>query len=307
MQQLKEENQQLKDRESTYQREIGDKNLTADITRFKGQTQQTPGKSMVNPAQLRAERPPVPTRPPVRTQNTVRIPRRWSNVSPPYSLMARRPVARPPIRSFPSPPSIRSAQSQKPSLDSCIGYFERNVSVPGCASYRISKNTTAAQPIVKSPSTPAVRPRPIAKNPLKLAFNPTTKPTAKRKPDYQVNYAAGEIQTVDQFEQEFYGSGQTSAPQLSRMTAKVVDRVEWLTPEDAQKVIIPLIITSGPQKGQTAEAKITQINGLQFTAHVVNLNGQEIESGKLELRNKNTKYLRADLKRQGGESLGTKF
>ncbi|NJM68676.1 MAG: hypothetical protein HC851_24935, partial [Acaryochloris sp. RU_4_1] len=72
-------------------------------------------------------------------------------------------------------------------------------------------------------------------------------------------------------------------------------------------VIIPLQITSGPQKGQTAEAKIAQINGLQFTAHLISLNGQEVEPEKFELRRQNTKYLRADLKHQGGESFGDKI
>jgi hypothetical protein len=177
--------------------------------------------------------------------------------------------------------------------------------VPECASYRISKKTTAAEPIVNTPQKPASRP--LAKKPVKLAFNPTSKPVVKSKPSYQVNYAAGEIQTVDQFQEEFYGTGDpTGTPQLSRMEAKVIDHVEWLTPEDAQKVIIPLKITSGSQKGQTAEAKIGQINGLQFTAYLVSLNGQEVEPEKFELRRQNTKYLRADLKHQGGESFGDK-
>ncbi|NJR56486.1 MAG: hypothetical protein HC768_19200 [Acaryochloris sp. CRU_2_0] len=244
-------------------------------------------------------RPPQPrSRPPVNPRHVVTVPRR---------LYASPPV--PQRRYTPSRPNrtlFARADSNQPSLSECVGYLERGISVPSCARHRISQKVQkSAQPTSVSDSKPnrPIMPRPTNKNPIKLAFNPT----AKRKPDYQVNYAAGEIQTVDQFQEEFYGSGQTSAPQLSRMTAKVIDHVEWLSPEDAQKMIIPLQITSGSHKGQTAEAKISQINGLQFTAYLISLNGQEVEPGTLELRRQNTKYLRADLKHQGGESFGDKI
>jgi hypothetical protein len=178
--------------------------------------------------------------------------------------------------------------------------------VPACASYGIQeKANPQQQPVVFNKN-----PKPTAKQPIQLKpLNKSTRVayTPKAKPSYQVNYMAGEIQTVDQFQEEFYGTANpTGTPQLARMEAKVIDHVEWLTPEDAQKVIIPLKITSGSQKGQTAEAKIGQINGLQFTAYLVSLNGQEVEPEKFELRRQNTKYLRADLKHQGGESFGDK-
>ncbi|NJR57274.1 MAG: hypothetical protein HC768_23775, partial [Acaryochloris sp. CRU_2_0] len=128
----------------------------------------------------------------------------------------------------------------KPSLNDCIDIARQGFKVPACASYRIQEKANPQQQPIAFNKTP----KPTAKQPIQLKRlnKPTTvayTPKApKAKPSYQVNYAAGEIQTVDQFQEEFYGSGQTSAPQLSRMTAKVIDHVEWLSPEDAQKVII---------------------------------------------------------------------
>lgn len=298
--------QDLEDQEAQWQQKVGEKTLTANLTEFNQKKQQQQRLNKLLAAKNKAKSAPKPVQP----KNTVQMPKRTSNVSPPRSLMVRRPVSRPATRPSPPPQKIAATKPSKPSLDSCIEYLERDVSVPECASYQISKKKAETEPMVKSSSTPAVRS--VTKKPLKLAFagdsQTQSKAKAKAKPDYQVNYMAGEIQTVDQFEDEFYGSGQSaSAPQLSSMKAKVIDHIEWLSPEDAQQIIIPLQITSGPNKGQTAEAKITEMNGVQFTAQVISLNGKEVEPGKLELRRKNTKYLRAEVKRQGGENFGKRL
>ncbi|MGR3277871.1 hypothetical protein ACSYAD_22495 [Acaryochloris marina NIES-2412] len=236
---------------------------------------------------------------PVQPKNTVRVPRRlYGTPTPKRSYTPAKPS-----------PSLL-AKSSGPSLNECVGYVERNIKVPGCNRYQISQKPQSSQTnsIGKIPKAtrPAYTPRPQTK-PVKLAFASKSKAKSrtKVKPNYQVNFMAGEIQTVDQFEAEFYGSGQSAAqPTRTSMKAKVIDHVEWLSPQDAQQMVIPLKITSGPHKGQTAEAKIQQMNGLQFTAHVVSINGQKIEPGTMEVRRKNTKYLRAQLKRQGGESFG---
>ena len=239
---------------------------------------------------------------PVQSKNTVRVPRRlYASKTPKRSYT--------PVK--PSPSLLAKSKPSGPSLNECVGYVERSIRVPGCNRYQISQKpqsssqTSSIGKITKAPR-PVYTPRPQTK-PVKLAFasKSKAKPRTKVKSDYQVNFMAGEIQTVDQFEAEFYGSGQSAAtPTRTAMKAKVIDQVEWLSPQDAQQLVIPLRITSGPHKGQTAEAKIQQMNGLQFTAHVVSINGQEIEPGTMEVRRKNTKYLRAQLKRQGGESFG---
>lgn len=239
---------------------------------------------------------------PVQPKNTVRVPRRlYGNSTPKRTYTPAKP----------SPSLLAKSKPSGPSLNECVGYVERSMNVPGCNRYQISQkpqSSSQTSSIGKIPKVtrPTYTPRPQAK-PVKLAFanRSKAKPQTKVKPDYQVNFMAGEIQTVDQFESEFYGSGQGAAPPTrTSMKAKVIDHVEWLSPQDAQQMVIPLKITSGPHKGQMAEAKIQKMNGLQFTAHVVSINSQEIEPGTMEVRRKNTKYLRAQLKRQGGESFG---
>lgn len=252
-------------------------------------------------AQKAKQKKPVPVGgKPVQPKNTVRVPRRlYGNPSPKRTYTPAKP----------SPSLLAKSKPSGPSLNECVGYVERSMNVPGCNRHQISQKQksspqTAAIGKIPKASRPTYTPRPQAK-PVKLAFASKSKPQPKAKPDYQVNFMAGEIQTVDQFEAEFYGSGQSAAqPTRTSMKAKVIDHVEWLSPQDAQQLVIPLKITSGPHKGQTAEAKIQQMNGLQFTAHVVSINGQAIEPGTMEVRRKNTKYLRAQLKRQGGESFG---
>lgn len=252
-----------------------------------------------------AKNKPVPVGgKPAQPKNTVRAPRR---------LYARPAPQRSYTPAKPSPSLLTKSRPSGPSLSECVGYVERGINVPGCKGHRISQMpqpSPQTNSIGKAPKVtkPAYTPRPPSK-PVKLAFasKSKSKPRTKVKPDYQVNYLAGEIQTVDQFEQEFYGTGQSAAaPTRTSMKAKVVDHIEWLSPQEAQQMIIPLQITSGPHKGQTAEAKIHQLNGSQFTAYVLSINGQAVEPGTMEVRRKNTKYLRADLKRQGGESFGDK-
>ena len=239
---------------------------------------------------------------PIQRQNTVSIPRRlYRSPSPKRSVTPAKP----------SPSLLAKSKPSGPSLSECVGYVERSINVPGCNRYQISQKPqsslqTASIGKISNVTRPTYTPRPQAK-PVKLAFGNKSKakPRTTVKPDYQVNFMAGEIQTVDQFEAEFYGAGQSAtAPTRTSMKAKVIDHVEWLSPQEAQQMVIPLKITSGPHKGQTAEAKIQQMNGLQFTAHVVSINGQNIEPETMEVRRKNTKYLRAQLKRQGGESFG---
>ncbi|ABW33450.1 hypothetical protein [Acaryochloris marina] len=256
-------------------------------------------KQQAQKARQAKQKKPVPVGgKPVQRQNTVSLPRRlYRSPSPKSSFTPANP----------SP----SLLAKGPSLSECVGYVERNINVPGCKRYQISQKPQSSpqtNSIVKNPTVPrpAYTPRPQTK-PVKLAFasKSKSKPRKKVTPDYQVNFMAGEIQTVDQFEAEFYGAGQSAtAPTRTSMKAKVIDHVEWLSPQEAQQMVIPLKITSGPHKGQMAEAKIQQMNGLQFTAHVVSINGQAIEPGTMEVRRKNTKYLRAQLKRQGGESFG---
>ncbi|WP_235112700.1 hypothetical protein [Acaryochloris sp. 'Moss Beach'] len=258
-------------------------------------------KAQQQKAQQAKQKKPVPVGgKPVQRKNTVSIPRRlYGKPTPKRTYTPAKP----------NPSLLAKSKPSGPSLNECVGYVERSMNVPGCNRYQISQKsqsspqTSSIGKIPKAPR-PTYTPRPQAK-PVKLAFANKSKPQTKVKPDYQVNFMAGEIQTVDQFESEFYGSGQSAAtPTRTSMKAKVIDHVEWLSPQDAQQMVIPLKITSGPHKGQMAEAKIQKMNGLQFTAHVVSINGQEIEPGTMEVRRKNTKYLRAQLKRQGGESFG---
>lgn len=247
---------------------------------------------------------------PIASRNTVRVTPTRRYAPPPR---VTRPVYRPTRPNYQAQPKLKLKAEPKITLANCVEFVQGGVDVPACAKHRIKiRKTPQSQPVTFNPAPKPIQQRPIKpiqltpyKPPTQTAYVPKSKPV---KPSYEVNYLAGEIQTVDQYEQEFYGSGQTkSVPQLGRMMAKVIDHVEWLSPEDAQQLIIPLQITSGPNKGQTAEAKITKINGLQFTAHVVSLNGREIEPGRLELRRKNTKYLRAEMKRQGGVSFGKRL
>ncbi|ABW33247.1 hypothetical protein [Acaryochloris marina] len=277
----------------------------AELEPFKQQQKQLKQQQLKQQAQKQQakQKKPVPVRgKPIQRQNTVSIPRRlYRNPTPKRSYTPAKP----------SPSLLANSKPSGPSLSECVGYVERNINVPGCNRYQISQkpqSSSQTASIGKNPTIPrpAYTPRPQTK-PVKLAFasQSKAKPRTKVKPDYQVNFMAGEIQTVDQFEAEFYGAGQSAAaPTRTSMKAKVIDHVEWISPQEAQQMVIPLKITSGPHKGQTAEAKIQQMNGLQFTAYVTRINGQEIEPGTMEVRRKNTKYLRSQLKRQGGESFG---
>lgn len=236
-------------------------------------------------------------RKPVSPRNTVRVPRR--SITSGYPRSPQR-VAVAPRKTL-----ARPFKPSGPSLSDCVGYAQTGLVVPACSGHRIKEKTEPKQApisIGQKPRLPARRPVNLTpyKPPTKTAYAPRPE---KVQPSYKVNYLAGEIQTIDQYEQEFYGSGQKDSPvKKVMMTAKVIDLVEWDSAQVAQETVIPLKITSGPYKGQGAEAKITKLNGLQFTAHLITLNNQPVEAGKMELRRKNTRYLRAKIKRHGGSS-----
>lgn len=299
MDHLEEENKRLREEKDVDQSAMGDKTLAANIADFQGQ-HKTPAKTIYGNVKLPnkpkpATPPPVPRPRPVRPQNTVRVPQRrnYARHTPPRTT--------PRLAARPSRPVVQKPSG--PSLNECVGYLDSNVNVPGCSKYKLSKKPVA--PITNTPPSPQPRqvlPKPTAK-PVKLAYAP--KPAAPKKSSYEVNYLAGEMQTHEQFIEEFYGSGTTSSPTASQpIEAKVIDKVEWLGDQDAQQLIIPLKITKGTRKGQTAEAKIISMNGTQFVAHVTSLNGSPVQPGTMELRNKGTKYLMAKVKTQGGSSFG---
>lgn len=251
--------------------------------------------------------PSTPARRPVTSRNTVSL-RRPRYTSPPRPVSSYRPavVAAKPRSNFKAEP--------KPTLENCVEFVQGGINVPACAKHRISvKKEPASKPVTLGQTTPTpTLPKPTKpikltpyKRPIKTAYARPTAP--KAKPRSQVNFMAGEIQTMDQYEQEMNGAGssvQPSAPAVSRMAAKVVRHVEWRSQDEAQRVIIPLTITSGPHKGQSAEAKITSLNGTQFTAELTKINNQSVEPGQYVVEQKNTKYLLAQYKTQGGSSFG---
>lgn len=299
---LESELERLTEEKADDQSAMGDKTLAANIAEFEGD-HKTPAKTIYGNVKLpnkpkSATKNPVPRPQPVRPQNIVRVPQRAPRRILSRPVATSRPAARP------TRPTVQKPSG--PSLNECVGYLDSNVNVPGCSKYKLSKKP--AVPITNTPPSPPPRkilPKPAAK-PVKLAYVP--KPTAPKKPSYEVNYMAGEMQTEEQFMEEFYGSGASSKPKAAQpIEAKVIDKIEWLGDQDAQQLIIPLKITKGSRKGQTAEAKITSMNGTQFVAHVVSLNGSPVEPGTMELRNKGTKYLMAKIKTQGGSSFGNRL
>lgn len=267
---------------------------------FQVSNRQTPPTATPTPP-----RPPATNRRPVTARNTVPVPRRTYTPSP------RLPQARrPPISTFRQQTKAQSA----PSLNNCVEFVQSGVNVPACGRYKISlKQTPASKPITLGQTPkPAIARNPTPfKRPAKPVLTAYAQPKASQtKPDYQVNFMAGEIQTMDQYQEEMYGSGQKTGKATlvpAKFTARVIDHVEWTSPQEAQQIVIPLVITSGQLQGQEAEAKITSLNGVQFTAQLTTLNGQEVEPGAYELRKKNTKYLRAQHKRQGGSNLGNRL
>lgn len=250
--------------------------------------------------------PSTPARRSVTPRNTVRL-NRPRYTSPPRPLTSYRPAA------VAAKPKANFKAEPKPTLENCVEFVQGGINVPACAKHQISvKKEPATKPITLGQTPTPTVPRPVKpikltpyKRPIKTAY---AKPQApKAKPRSQVNFMAGEIQTMDQFEQEFNGPGpsaQPSAPVVSKMSAKVVRHVEWRSEGEAQRVIIPLTITSGPHKGQSAEAKITSLNGTQFTAELTKINNQSVEPGQYVVEQKNTKYLLAQYKTQGGSSFG---
>lgn len=250
----------------------------------------------------------------VKPQNTVRIPKNSLSRSTPSS---QRLITPPPARSASiQPSSVKPVKSDGPSLSECIDIVRQDLEVDACNKHRIKKKSTPEQTPIKIGRTP----KPLANKPINLkkidrnqipstvAFAKKTKPVSKK--DYQVNFAQGQIQTEEQFNEEFYGSGSTATAgaKYPAMKARLAEAIDWTSPKEAQGMTIPLKITSGPKQGQSAEAKITQMNGTQFTAHVTRINGQEVEPGTIELRRKGTRFLKADIKTQGGSnSFGQKI
>ena len=277
-------------------------NLAANQRQPNGQPKtQTPGKPETK------KTTPQPPRSPITRANTVALNR------PQY------PTPRPPIRTRQAPTvpkPVSKAQPNKPSLSECAEHIQTGLDVPACSGYGIKVKAPAkAAPVTLGQTSPKpTTPKPVKpiqlkpyKRPKLTAYNQQKAP---KKPSHQVNFVAGEIQTMDQYEQEFYGpdsSAKPNTPNVSKMSAKVVRHVEWRSQDEAQKTIIPLTITSGPHKGQSAEAKITSLNGTQFTAELTKLNGQTVEPGQYAIEQKNTTYLLAQQKSQGGSSFGNKI
>lgn len=243
-------------------------------------------------------------------RNTIAMPRR-----PAYT-----PAARPPSKVYRSPVAKQSAKSSKPSLSDCVQWAQSNVNVAACSGHKITMVAAPQQaPITVGNRTNAAlsTPAPITRKPIKpINLKPYTPPkiaalgpTAKtRKTGPGVNLMAGEIQTMDQYEAEMSGSNgnssQSAAVNVPTMQAKVVRHVEWRSEAEAQKIIIPLTITSGPKKGQAAQAKITSLAGTQFTAELTKIGGQPVKPGQYVLEQKNTAFLLAKSKNQGGSSFG---
>lgn len=260
---------------------------------------QVPGRTQPTPTQNKptavASRPAAtPKR--VKPRNTVSL-SRYRPKPPSFPK-----VSNPPRRAKP-----QVSKPKAPSLGECAEFIQTGLVVPACSKYGISEKKEVAQAPVTLPRSPQpVTSRPPInlqpyKPPTKTAYAPKT--VRKPKPSYKVNYLAGEIQTVDQYEQEINSSSSGVATvQKVAMKAKVADLIEWDSAQTAQEVVIPLKITSGSRKGQMAEAKITKLNGLQFTAHLISLNNEPVEPDAFELRRKGTRYLRAEIKRHGGTS-----
>ena len=248
----------------------------------------------------------VPARRTVTPRNTVRLNR--PRYTAPAPVRAYRPAV------APAKPRTALKAEPKPTLENCVEFLQGGINVPACAKHRISIKTQApTKPITLGQATPTptvpktIKPVKLTpyKRPIKTAY---ARPSVvKAKPSHQVNFLAGEIQTMDQYDQEFSGSNSPASPNtptVSKMSAKVVRHVEWRSQDEAQRVIIPLTITSGPHKGQSAEAKITSLNGTQFTAELTKLNNQPVGPGQYMIEQKNTTYLLAQYKTQGGSSFG---
>lgn len=261
-----------------------------------------PGTVSTNPRANPQPSPSTPARRPVTSRNS-----RPRYTSPPRPLSSYRPAV------VAAKPRTQLRAEPKPTLDNCVEFVQGGINVPACAKHRISvKKEPAAKPITLGQAPTPTVPRPT--KPIKLTpyKRPTltayAKPKApKAKPSHQVNFLAGEIQTIDQYEQEFYGSGpssQSTTPKVSKMSAKVVRHVEWRSQDEAQRVVIPLTITSGPHKNQSAEAKITSLNGTQFTAELTKIGNENVKPGQYTVEQKNTKYLLAQHKSQGGSNFG---
>ena len=258
-----------------------------------------PSAKNTTPASVPATPTLAPQR--VRPQNTVRMPRR--------STYTPRPV-RPPAR-ISAPPRSASVASKPPapSISDCTEYVRTGVIVPACKVHRISlKQEPAQKPIdVGRQFKPAPASKPIKLTPYKPPTTAAARSTRKAptKPSGpKINYLAGQIPTMEQYQQQHFGAGSSTRTPIGakKIKAKVEDFVEWDSPQVAQQMVIPLTITEGPQKGLPAEAKIVQLNGVQFRAEVVSINGEPVEPGTMELRKGNTAYLRADIKRRGGVS-----
>lgn len=249
--------------------------------------------------------PPQPQRRPVTAQNTVRVP---TNRRIPSAVAARPPVSAYKVR----PRQVINKKPSGPSLAECVEYSQLNVDIPACKIHRIKvKQVTENKPVTIGRNTRPVTAKKKVnltayKQPIKTAY---ARPTATQKPQYTVNFMAGEIQTVDQYEAEMKSgsSAASSAPTAANMKAKVVRHIVWRSPEEASKLKIPLTIESGTHKGKQATAKITSLNGLQFTAELVEIGGQKVEPGQYIVERDNTPYLIADHKHQGGPSFGKRL
>lgn len=312
-QKLRKENKELKDRENTRQTELTKSKAGAKITEFQGQKKGIPpGRVLVSDKANQSKAKPIPaprspTQKPVSKANTVRLPSRPR----PIPRIPRSYAPKPAPRSYPRPLSSSAPPKPPgPSLADRAGYLERGMQVPQCKKYGIKK--TAPKPadsdtlLARRPTPKPVR-RPVrqTRKPLELAYAQDAQQKPK-SPNYQVNYMAGEMQTTEQFEAEFYGSNGAIQATTQRMKAKVVGVVQWLDPRTALGMVIPLEITSGPHKGLTAEAQITSIKGNQFTATVQSINNQPVKGG-YELHHSGTKFLMAKIKTQGGPKFGDRL
>lgn len=267
-----------------------------------GQPGQAPKSNVPIPASPRSA-PPRPTvaRRPVSRTNTVRMSQRPRYTPPPR-------VYRPPS----TPKPVTTAKPSGPTFKECADFALSGLDAPACSKHGIKvkkEQPTAPVTLAQAPTPTVPKPiKPINLTPYKPPTVTAYRPSAARKPSRpKTNFLAGEIQTMDQYEQEMKGSSSTaqqSAPTVSKMSAKVVRHVEWRSEEEARKLIIPLKITSGPLKGQAAVAKITSLAGTQFTAEITKLGGQTVQPGQYVIEQKDTTYLLAQNKTQGGTSFG---
>lgn len=283
----------------------GPKRLVPVSNTTTAQAQTTP----VTPARTNTPQTPNRGRIPQR-RNTVTMPRR-----PAYT-----PAARPPSRVYRSPVAKQPAKSSKPSLSDCVEWKQSQVNVAACKDYNITLASAQQSPPVtlgNRTNTALSTPAPITRKPIKpIKLKPYTPPkiaalgltASSRKKGPGVNLMAGEIQTMDQYEAEMNGSDgtspQSSSVNVSMMEAKVVRHVEWRSEVEAQKIVIPLTITSGPKNGQQAQAKITSLAGTQFTAELIKIDGQPVRPGQYVLEQNSTAFLLAKAKTQGGSSFG---